>query len=155
MSVATAGVPHAAASVSDKPHPSASEALSTTQARRYSSRQSVPIDVAGELHPVSGVVGGDPRPQLAGQRPVADQTQAQVRDRSPRLGGGLEGEVESLHGGEAADGHHERRRPICCPPGVKYSSTPLGTAVTRSGRNPSSSSSSRVDSDGVTVAPRR
>ena len=41
------------------------------------------------------------------------------------------------------------------PPGVKYSSTPFGTAVTRSGRKPSSSSSSRVDADGVTVAPRR
>ena len=34
-----AGVPHAAASVSANPQPSASEALSTTQACRYSSRR--------------------------------------------------------------------------------------------------------------------
>ena len=36
MSVTTAGVPHAAASVSVSPHPSASEALATSHARRYS-----------------------------------------------------------------------------------------------------------------------
>ena len=42
MSVATAGVAHAAASVSDSPQPSASEALPTSHALRYSSRSASP-----------------------------------------------------------------------------------------------------------------
>ena len=82
MSVATAGVPHAAASVSESPHPSASEALATTHARRYSSR-SWPRHVAEQLtHPPAS--WSPIHAQVGAQRPVADDPHPQHRARGPR-----------------------------------------------------------------------
>ena len=49
MRVATAGVPHAAASVSVIPHPSCADALATTHARRYRSIELVVGDPAREM----------------------------------------------------------------------------------------------------------
>ena len=52
MSVATAGVPHAAPSVNDRPQPSASDALPTSHARRYSSRSCPARHVAEQRRPL-------------------------------------------------------------------------------------------------------
>ena len=71
--------------------------------------QVTPVHVAGELDPLGGVVGGDPRPQLACQWTVADEPQAQLGNRAPSLGRRLECEMETLDRGEPADGQHQRR----------------------------------------------
>ena len=110
MSVATAGVPHAAASVSDSPHPSASDALEHHPGPPILGRQVTPVDVAGELDPLGGAVGGHPRPQLTPKWTVADEPQAQFWNRAPSLGRRLESEMEALDRGESADGQHQRRR---------------------------------------------
>ena len=52
MSVATAGVPQAAASVSVMPQPSRCELLATTQARRYHDTSSSSLDLARQRDPV-------------------------------------------------------------------------------------------------------
>ena len=109
----------------------------------------------GDVDPARRIVVGDPALQLVAQRAVADQPDPQIRDGSARRRGGLERQLEPLHRGEPADDDHVGSRSTSVPPGEKNGSTPLGTAVTRSGRKPSSISSSRVDSDGVTIAPRR
>ncbi len=51
----TAGVPHAAASVTDMPQPSRAEALVTSQACRYRVDELGVGDVAGERHPFGAV----------------------------------------------------------------------------------------------------
>ena len=60
MSVATAGVPQAAASVRLSPHPSTSEALATTQACAVVVAQVGPGDVTDQLDPLLGLVLLDP-----------------------------------------------------------------------------------------------
>ena len=119
MSVATAGVPQAAASVSDRPQPSASEALATTHARRYSSRSASrstwPAARPSRPPPWSAIH----RRRSARIGPVADQPQAQVGDAPRGLQRRLEQQLEALDRRQPADGDDERVRACAQPPGEK------------------------------------
>ena len=137
MSVATAGTPQAAPSVSVRPQPSASDADATSHARRYSSRRPRTPDVAGQLDPAGGVVVGHPRARArrrCGPSPTIRSRRSGTR-RACR-GAGLEQDEEPLDRRQASGGDDERagdRAAAGSGAGAKNASTPLSTAVTRAG----------------------
>ena len=111
MSVATAGVPHAAPSVSERPQPSASEALATSHAWRYSSR-SWPCGTAPRRRAqLRRAVLGDPALQIrraAGPSPTMRTLQVGHLDAGPL--DRLEQQLEALDRSQAADGDDGRVR---------------------------------------------
>ena len=79
MSVATAGVPHPAASVRLSPHPSASEALATIHERRYTSTSS-----SWSIRPANSIQSAPPRRAACSRQRVTFGTVADDRQRESR-----------------------------------------------------------------------
>ena len=121
MSVATAGVPQAAASVRLSPHPSASEPLTTSHARRYSAHQgrggrSGRANVIQSAAPAASIRCCE----LLAQRSVADDRQPSARARRRRASTrGVDHELEPLDRRQPADGDQRRVGASCSPPGEK------------------------------------
>ncbi len=153
MSLATAGVPQAAASVRVSPHPSASEALDTTHDALVQLHQVDLVEIAEECDPVVGAGIFDLAVQLVLQGARADDLQLQPGHPVSGLDHGVDEGTESLHRRQPAD-PDDQGEGAFRPPGWKRGSTPFGIALTRSGLKPISSSSSRVASEGVSTSDR-
>src|SRR5215207_9243217 len=103
MSLATLGVPHAAASVIVIPQPSAADALATIQ------RHEVLVGhPAGQMHPLGGVELLDEILEVLALGTLAHDEKLDVGHSPADAGHGGDQRVESLHGHEASGGDHER-----------------------------------------------
>ena len=135
MSVATAGVPQAPASVRVMPHPS------RWRGRGHDPGPPVPVERPRRRRPDRGG-RSSPRPRDGAAAPRGRGARS-PRRRSPPAGRArglrtshqrLDQQVEPLDRHQATDRHHEGLRRAARRPGEKRGSTPGGATVTRSGR---------------------
>ena len=103
----TAGVPHAAASLTVIPHPSRCEVLATTQARRYNSRRPSSSMCPGSSNQSSAPTGAPMRLETRPLVALAHDHGPQVGDRPPHLGQHVHEEVETLDLDQPAHGDDE------------------------------------------------
>ncbi len=155
MSVATHGVPHAPPSVSDMPHPSACDALTTNHARRYASTRS-----SSPTRPRRSIQASAPCSAIhastsARSGPSPTSSTVSSGNCTPRLGQRSKGESLTFHRGQSSDHDDVRVLPRRVGSGVKRSCTPGGMTVRCARSMPSSSISSADDSDSVANVLRR
>ena len=110
MRVATAGVPHAAASVTVIPHPSRADALGQHPGPPVEVDHVVVVQVPGERDVALGTGVVDLRLELLAAVALAHDDELEVRVAGAQPDDRVDEELEALHRHEPADGDHERRR---------------------------------------------